>query len=124
MSDFDAAPHLQRLTRLRARLARPHPAEIAKLRDREIARHIDVAQVEPVLVRARGAVANQSDGVVSEDTRERLGRLDRALDRAEDCQASRPARARSLPAVAARQSGESQRAEFGFFKFIAAAQNH
>ena len=75
VADLDRAADLERLARLRARLALAHAAEVAEPRDGEVARDVDIAQVEAVAVGAGDAVADEADRMVGEDAGERAGSL-------------------------------------------------
>jgi len=66
--DLDAAAELEWLAGFRTGFTCTHAAKVAELRDREIARDVDVAEMETVLVRTRDAVADEADRVIGEDS--------------------------------------------------------
>ncbi len=122
VADLDAAAHLQRLARQRAGFARAHAAEIAELRHGEVARDIDVPQVEAVLVRTGRAVADEADRLVGEDASQRAGILNRTLDRAEAAGLGAHDRLDFLRRRRTREA-EAQRTQLRLLEFVAAAQD-
>ena len=122
VANLDRAADLERLARLWTGFADAHPAKVAILRDREIARHVDLAQMVTVFVRAGNAVADQAHGVVGKNAGQCVG----VLDRAAHC--AQTARFRAHDGLDFLHGGgtpeaEAERAELGLLEFVPAAEH-